>query len=171
VPGSELVEVEILELRADVQGLGTGPVLLLRERSGTRVLPIYIGVVEARSIKLAMDRIEPPRPLTHDLAVQLVQALGATLVHVVVNEVRQRVFYAIVELAGADGGRRSVESRPSDAVALAVRVGAPILVERDVLDEHGVDETPTDEAVVDEFKRFLDVINPDDFAPESGPGS
>ncbi len=169
VPGRELVEVEVLELRTEVQGLSTGPVLLLKERAGTRVLPIYIGVVEARAIKLGLDKIEPARPLTHDLALALVTALGASVHRVVVTEVRDRVFVAEVELTGETHAEAVISARPSDAVALAVRCQAPIFVDSAVMNDQSVDEAPTDDSLVDEFKRFLDVINPDDFAPGEEP--
>lgn len=142
--------------------------LLLREQDGrNRLLPIYIGGVEASAIHYALEGLEPPRPLTHDLLVDVVEALGAELDEIVVTEMRDRTFFAELHLTVA-GEKRTVSARPSDAVALAVRVGAPIYADDDLLDEQGQEPPPEPEEeaaeIIDEFKDFLENVDPEDFA-------
>lgn len=143
------------------------PVLLLRERDGlSRVLPIYIGGAEATSIHQALNGEEPPRPLTHDLLCLVLESVGTSLRKVTVNELRSGTFYAELELATGDQ-TTTVSARPSDAVALAVRLGTPVFASEAVLNEAGqVPQTGDDEepeALVDEFRRFIDEVSPDDF--------
>lgn len=145
------------------------PVMVLREQvESGRLLPILIGAPEAASIHTALEGITPPRPLTHDLAVTLLDTLGARLERVVITEMREHTFYAELHLRTASG-ESVVGCRPSDAVALAVRCGADIFAEEALLDSEGV-EAPADdddevdeEAILDEFRDFLDDIEPDDF--------
>ncbi len=145
------------------------PCLVLRETGGARrVLPIFIGGPEATAIAFALENVETPRPMTHDLMRTLLDEVGARVERVVVTELRGATFYAEIVVHHA-GEVRSVSSRPSDAVALAVRVGAPLWADEAVLDEAGRvpeaadgDEVP--EEVVEEFKAFIDQVNPDDFA-------
>lgn len=143
------------------------PCLLLREAEGERrILPIFIGSPEATAIALALEAVETPRPMTHDLIKDLLDELGARVERVVVTELRDSTFYAdiVVTMAGAV---HSVSARPSDAVALAVRYGAPVFAEEGVLDEAGrvaVDGAP--EEIVEQFREFIDQVNPDDFASE-----
>lgn len=146
------------------------PVVMLREDADrARVLPILIGAAEAQAIHVAIEGITPPRPLTHDLAVTVFQALGATLQRVVITEVREHTFYAELHFRSA-GGDTVVSSRPSDAIALAVRTEAPIFAEESLLDAAGVEAPELDsddedeETILDEFRDFLDDITPDDFA-------
>lgn len=153
------------------------PVILLRERAGQRrVLPIYIGHEEARAIALALEGVQTPRPMTHDLMRDLLQALDVAVMAVTVTELRDNeagsaTFYAEITL-GAAGRSVQVSSRPSDAVALAVRVDAPLYAAEDVLDaaaapllgedDEAGEEVP--EEIVDQFREFLDDVNPEDFA-------
>ena len=145
------------------------PCLLMRETAGDRrVLPIFIGGPEATAIAFALENVETPRPMTHDLMRNLLDELGARVERVVVTELRESTFFAEIVLNQA-GEVRSISSRPSDAVALAVRVGAPLYAEEGVLDEAGrVPETDNDgdvaEEVVEEFKAFIEHVNPEDFA-------
>ncbi len=128
-------------LRIHVEERTGAPVLLLRERPGSRVLPIWIGPAEARAIAAALAGEEPPRPQTHDLARSLVEALGARIERVAVTDLREGTFLAEIHLRRGDD-RFVVDARPSDAVALALRVRAPILVRSRLFDEAGgsVDE-------------------------------
>lgn len=145
------------------------PVVMLREHETDhpRVLPILIGGPEASAIHSALEGIVPPRPLTHDLLVVIIGALGATLTQVVITEVREHTFYAELHLVTA-AGEQKLSCRPSDAIALAVRTQCPIFAEEALLDEAAV-EAPLDagdveeEAILDEFRDFLDDINPEDF--------
>ena len=140
------------------------PCLLLREAEGAgRVLPIFIGNPEATAIAFALEEVETPRPMTHDLIKDLLDELGARVERVVVSDLRDSTFYAdiVVSLAG---NVHSISARPSDAVAIAVRFGAPVYAEEGVLDEAGraPGEGVPDE-IVEQFKEFIDQVNPDDF--------
>jgi bifunctional DNase/RNase len=139
------------------------PILLLREHDGDRYLPIWINTPEATAIALAHDGIRPERPLTHDLVTSLIEELGAQVSEVVVTELRGGTFYADLRLRVGDD-IHSISSRPSDAVAIAVRTDAPVFASRDLLDEAGVhirDEEDEDE--IAKFREFLDRIEPEDF--------
>ena len=160
--------MELLGVRVELPA--NTPVVMLREEGEhPRVLPILIGGAEASAIHTALEGITPPRPLTHDLTVTVFQALGATLERVVITEVRDHTFYAELHLRTATG-QTVVSSRPSDAIALAVRTDAPIFAEEGLLDEAGVaapevaEDGSDEEAILDEFRDFLDDITPDDFA-------
>jgi uncharacterized protein len=142
--------------------------VLLQERDGDqRLLPIMIGGAEASAIHYALEGVEPPRPLTHDLFVNVLQTLGITLERVEVTEIRDHTFYAELHL-NTSTGPKVVSSRPSDAIALAVRFGAPLFASDDLLDEVGQVPAPEpeeeQEEIIDEFKDFLKTVNPDDFA-------
>lgn len=134
-----------------------------------RILPIWIGPLEATSILIAVQGGTAPRPLAHDLMRGLLDAVGATVTRVEVSRIDDGTFYADVALSTALG-ERVVDARPSDAVALASRVGAPIWVADAVMAEAGVPDTVTDDDSetaerLDEFKRFLDDVEPEDFEP------
>jgi bifunctional DNase/RNase len=158
--------MELLGVRLELPA--NAPVVLLRESTGDRrVLPIYIGAEEAKAIALALEGVTTPRPMTHDLMRDLLTALGASVQRIVVTELRDSTFFAEVELA-LNGSTRRVSSRPSDAVALAVRVDAPIFASEDVLDdaanpaeEEGGEEQQ--EEIVDEFRQFIEQVRPEDF--------
>ena len=140
------------------------PILLLKEQDGDRYLPIWINTPEATSIALARDGIQPERPLTHDLLATVIDELDAEVKDVVVTELKGGTFYADLTLT-VDDGERVISSRPSDAVALAVRVDAPLFAQRRVLDEAGVQiSDASDEDEIEKFREFLDNIDPDDFA-------
>jgi bifunctional DNase/RNase len=141
------------------------PCLVLREAQGAgRVLPIFIGGPEATAIAFALEEVETPRPMTHDLVKDLLEELGARIERVTVTELRDATFYAEIVLSSA-GSVHSVSARPSDAVALAVRFGAPVFAEEGVLDEAGraPDEGVPDD-VVEQFREFIAGVNPEDFA-------
>ncbi len=143
------------------------PMVLLQEQTGSqRLLPIYIGSPEASSIHYALEGIDPPRPLTHDLFLTALQQLGATLERVVVTEVRDHTYYAELHLKAA-GVEHVLSSRPSDAIALAVRCEAPLFASDELLDEVGQlpEPEPEDEAedMIDEFKDFIENVSAEDF--------
>jgi bifunctional DNase/RNase len=161
------MEMELVGVRVQVPS--NAPIVLLRETAGRRrILPIFIGGPEAHAIDLALSGTETPRPMTHDLFQQTLEALGATLERIVVTELKDRTFFAELHLRTGGGETTTISSRPSDAIALAVRTGSPILAEEAVLEEAGVEEDdverPEEEQLVEELRRFLDVANPDDFA-------
>ncbi len=143
------------------------PIVLLRERDGDRYLPIWIGAAEATAIAYAQQGIEPPRPLTHDLLKMVIEGLGHELTEVRITKLEDGVFHAALVI---DGGTE-IESRSSDAIALALRTGTPIVAGEDILDAAGVAMTPdedTEDDEVERFKEFLDHVSAEDFEhPES----
>lgn len=145
------------KIQVDILGLSTSPAsggayaLILKEMSGNRRLPIIIGAFEAQSIALEIEGIKPPRPLTHDLMKNIIDTLGFGISEVVINELRDGTFYA--RLLMENPTNEEIDSRPSDAIALAVRYGVPIYVSLDVMNEagfipEGEEDIPTE--VVDE---------------------
>jgi uncharacterized protein len=160
------VEMELVSVEAPERPTRT-PVVILREVAGQRrVLPIFIGVPEAQAIALTMQNIETPRPMTHDLMKNLLEEVGAHVERITVTELREGTFFAEI-IVSAQGEVRTVSSRPSDAIALAIRVGSPIFAEEDVLEEAGRVEQPDEEEaeqVVEQFRDFIDRVNPEDFA-------
>jgi bifunctional DNase/RNase len=158
--------MELLWVRVELPA--NTPVVMLREHSErARVLPILIGGPEAAAIHAAIEGLVPPRPLTHDLLVIVLQTLGATLEKVVITEVRDHTFYAELHLV-TDKGSSVISCRPSDAIAVAVRTGSPIFAAEDLLDEAAVEVADDDgaddeEAILDEFRDFLDDVRPEDF--------
>ncbi|MBD3225624.1 MAG: hypothetical protein GF313_12925 [Caldithrix sp.] len=108
--------------------------IILKEREGKRTLPIVIGEYEAQSIALALENLKPPRPITHDLAINLLETLGATMDSIIISDLRDNTYFAIIRL-DFGGEILEVDSRPSDAIALAVRQGIDIYVEESVMDQ------------------------------------
>ncbi len=131
------------KVQVDILGLSTSPssggayALILKEMNGNRRLPIIIGAFEAQSIALEMEGIKPPRPLTHDLMKNIIDTFGVSLQDVYINELRDGTFYAKITIEGVSESQE-VDSRPSDAIALAVRYGVPIFVADEVLNEAGI---------------------------------
>ncbi len=158
---SESVPVELIGVRIELPS--NTPIVLLRERGGDRYLPIWIGTGEATAIALALEGVEPQRPLTHDLLSTIVAQPEATVNRVVVTDLRDGIFYADLVLTHG-GSEITVSSRPSDAIALAARTDAPISVLPGVLDEAGVEirDEDEDEAVA-RFRSFIDSVTPEDF--------
>jgi uncharacterized protein len=160
------VEMELVSVEAPERPTRT-PVVILRETAGQRrVLPIFIGTPEAQAIALSMQNIETPRPMTHDLMKNLLEEIGARVERITVTALRDGTFFAEIVL-NAQGEVRTVSSRPSDAIALAIRIGSPIFAEEEVLDEAGRVEQPDEEQaeqMVEEFREFIDHVNPEDFA-------
>jgi bifunctional DNase/RNase len=159
-----MVEMELLGVRVELPS--NTPIVLLRETAGERrMLPIFIGGPEATAIALALEGVETPRPMTHDLMKNVLDELEVTVERVVVTDLQDGTFYAELHLLGPQGAR-TVSSRPSDAIALAVRSGTPIFAAEGVLDEVGytVDESDDKEQVVEEFREFIDSVSPEDFA-------
>lgn len=143
------------------------PIVLLREAKGdNRVLPIFIGPVEATAIAYALQGVETPRPMTHDLLRDLLVALGVTVERIIITELRDRTFFAEIHMVGK-GSACTLSSRPSDAIALAARLGTPIFADEAVLEEAGVavsEEEEDPDVEVERFREFLEGVNPEDFA-------
>ncbi|MEX1281376.1 MAG: bifunctional nuclease family protein [Acidimicrobiia bacterium] len=159
---AEPVAVDLVGVR--IQLPSQSPIVLLKEREGTRHVPIWIGAVEATAIAYAMEGVVPERPLTHDLFAAVLGELDVRLERVVVTDLADQVFFADLVLQWGDEVR-VVSSRPSDAIALAARVAAPLFVSPEVLDEVGIelrDEDEEDE--IERFREFLDEIDPEDFS-------
>lgn len=156
-------ELEVVGLRVEMPA--NTPVLVLREIEGSRVLPIWIGAVEATAIAVVQQGLVPERPLTHDLLANVLAVTGHACEAVVITGLKDGVFFAELRLAGGV----AVTARPSDAVALAMRVSCLILCVDDVLDTAGVEAeavpegAPQDEAALEEFREFLDQVTPEDF--------
>ena len=146
--------------------VGKQPIVLLKTADGNKFLPIWIGHPEAASILMKLQGAGTPRPMTHDLLVEVLGELDAKCTQVSVTELRENTFFASITLS-VNGRELEIDSRPSDAIALAVRSGAPIFAAEEVIAEsaiefeHEVEET---EEVVDKFKEFLDRVTPEDFA-------
>jgi bifunctional DNase/RNase len=159
-------EMDLLGVHVEMPA--NAPMIVLRERGGAgKTVPIFIGAPEATAIALALDGVETPRPMTHDLIRDLLEMFAADVERVVITELHDKTFYAELRMV-RDGEPLVASCRPSDAVAIAVRVGAPIYVSDQVLNDAGVrDGDNSDDAepeeVVEEFKEFLDTISPDDF--------
>ena len=153
--------VEVVGVRVEMPT--NQPIVLVREVDGDRYVPIWIGAVEATAIAYAQQGVTPPRPLTHDLLKDVLTAVSATLVQVEITRLDAGVFYA--DLVLGDGTR--VGARPSDAIALALRTGSPVLVADEVLEEAGVAIPDEEEDEVEKFREFLDQISPEDFGADS----
>jgi uncharacterized protein len=157
------VPVELVGVRLQLPT--NQPVVLLREAAGTRFLPIWIGAVEATAIAYAVEGLVPMRPMTHDLMKVVAESLGGSVSRVVVTELREAVFYADLVL-DRDGEEIHVSARPSDAIAFAVRAGAPLFAAPEVLEEAGVEiKDAEEESEIEKFREFLDEVSPEDFVP------
>ena len=150
-------EVEVVGVRVEMPS--NQPIVLLRESTGERYLPIWIGAVEATAIAFAQQGVVPPRPLTHDLLKSVIDATGNDLTEIRITEVRDGVYYAT--LAFASGVE--VSARPSDSIALALRTGARIVCSDDLLEATGIEVAHEEEDEVEKFREFLDHVSPDDF--------
>ncbi|NDL56409.1 bifunctional nuclease domain-containing protein [Phytoactinopolyspora mesophila] len=157
-------ELDVVGVRVEMPS--NQPIVLLREVGGNRYLPIWIGAVEATAIAFAQQGVVPPRPLTHDLFKDVLEAMGTALEQVRITEVRDGTYYAELVFTGGV----EVSSRPSDSIALALRTGSPIYAADMLLDEAGVlmadGDSESDEVSEDEvakFREFLDQVSPEDF--------
>jgi len=150
-------EVDVIGVRVEMPS--NQPIVLLREVSGDRYLPIWIGAVEATAIAFAQQGVVPPRPLTHDLIKDLLNATGHDLSEVRITEMKDGIFYAVLVF---DSGIE-VSARPSDSIALALRTGSKIVCAEDVLDEAGLEVPDEQEDEVEKFREFLDQVSPEDF--------
>jgi bifunctional DNase/RNase len=146
--------------------VGKQPIVLLKTADGRRFLPIWIGAPEATAILAKLQNTETPRPMTHDLLRTIVEEMCATVVRIAVTELRDNTFYARIVLT-RNGDELEIDSRPSDAIALAVRVNAPIFAADEVIAESAIEfegEPAGDEQnVVEEFREFLESVKPEDF--------
>jgi len=154
-----LIEMSIKGLMVDP--VTNMPIVLLRDAENQRVLPIWVGPVEANAIALQVENVAPPRPMTHDLLRNLLAELGATLARVVISDLRESTFYAYLELH-RNGEVLFVDSRPSDALALSIRTKAPVFVDTRVLDRSRSTEASSEQADQERLQRWLESLDPDD---------
>src|SRR5919198_6267316 len=155
--GSVTTELTVVGVRVEMPS--NQPIVLLKEATGDRYLPIWIGAVEATAIAFAQQGVLPARPLTHDLFRDVLEALDVRLNTVNITALREGIFFA--DLIFSNGVE--VSARPSDSIALALRTGATIFASEDVLDEAGVAIPDEQEDEVEKFREFLDTISPEDF--------
>ena len=155
-----MIELELVGVRVELPH--NQPIVLLKERSGERFLPIWIGAVEATSIAFALQGVATARPMTHDLMRDLLANLHVVVDRIVVTSLRERTFYAEIQMTQGDESV-TVSSRPSDAIALAVRATVPIFADESVLSEAGIEIEDDDEDEVERFKEFLEQVTPEDF--------
>ena len=146
--------------------VGKQPIVLLKTADGNRYLPIWIGHPEAAAILMKLQGTDAPRPLTHDLLVNILSELDVDVVRVTVTELRENTFHASITVV-ANGAEIEIDSRSSDAIAVAVRAQVPIFAADDVIEESAIEfegEDVNEEDIVDEFKKFLDRVSAEDFA-------
>jgi uncharacterized protein len=154
---SDLVSMTIKGLMLDP--ISNSPIVVLRDDSEQIFLPIWVGIFEANAIALRLENIETPRPMTHDLLRTLLDTFEAKVSRIVINDLRESTFYATVDI---EAGERSIsiDARPSDAIALAIRTEAPIFVAQSVLDH--AQTIASDETQDDRLRKWLEEINPED---------
>ena len=154
------IEMTIKGLMVDP--ITNSPIVILRDKEGQRVLPIWVGIFEANAIALQIENISTPRPMTHDLLRNVIQDLKASVQKVVVCDLQENRFYALIYLA-LDGDTVAIDARPSDAIALALRTRAPIFVEDTVLDNAKTVDFTSEKSDADQLHKWLESLDPDDF--------
>ncbi len=155
----ELIEMTIKGLMVDP--ITNMPIIILRDRDGQRVLPIWVGVFEANAIALQIENIQTPRPMTHDLLRNVIQDLQATVEKVVVCDLKDNTFYALIHLQTANGPV-AIDARPSDAIALALRTRAPILVDANVIDHAKTVDFTNEKQDADRLQQWLESLDPNE---------
>lgn len=156
-----MIELSLVGVRVELPS--NQPIVLLKEATGDRYLPIWIGAVEATAIAFALQGIETPRPMTHDLMKDILSEVNVVVDRILVSELVDQTFYSTIRMT-ANGQTSEVSSRPSDAIALAVRLGTPIFASEEVLDQAGIELRDDEETEVEKFREFLDHVSPEDFA-------
>ena len=156
-----MIELSLVGVRVELPS--NQPIVLLKEANGDRYLPIWIGAVEATAIAFALQGIQTPRPMTHDLLRSILEETAVQVDQILISELVDQTFYAIIKMS-RNGEAKEVSSRPSDAIALAVRINAPIFANEEVLEQAGIELKDDEEAEVERFREFLDQISPEDFA-------
>jgi uncharacterized protein len=139
------------------------PIVLLKEDEGERYLPIWIGAAEAAAIAFAIQGVVTPRPMTHDLMKNLLEEVGAEVERIEITELREGTYYANINMK-MNGNAYEISARPSDAIALAVRVEAPIFADEEVLTDASILIPSDEEDEVEKFREFIESVNPEDFA-------
>jgi hypothetical protein len=155
-----MIEMKIAGVAMDTKS--NMPIIILKDKEGKRILPIWIGIFEAQSILIALEGVKLPRPLTHDLLQNMLQSLGARVTKVVINALKDNTYFAKINLLVNDNVME-IDSRPSDAIALALRASAPIYVVDPVINAATMPSHPIDDEEVKRFKEMLKDIKPEDF--------
>jgi bifunctional DNase/RNase len=155
-----MIEMELTGVRVELPS--NQPIVLLRERGGERYLPIWIGAAEAAAIALSLQGVVTPRPMTHDLMKDILEDFAIGVDRIVVTELRDSTFFATIQFLQR-GERTEISARPSDAIALAVRMSVPIYASEEVLDEASILIPADEDEEVEKFREFLDQVTPDDF--------
>ena len=137
------------------------PIVVLRDAEGQKVLPIWVGVFEANAIAVQIENVPTPRPMTHDLLRNIIQDLHATVERIVVTDLKENTFFALIHL-NISGERVAIDARPSDAIALALRASAPIFVEEAVIEQSKPVEPSTPQAESERLHKWLESLDPDD---------
>jgi uncharacterized protein len=154
-----LIEMTIKGLMVDP--ITNMPIVILKDKVGDRVLPIWVGIFEANAIALQMENIATPRPMTHDLLRNVITDLDGSVDRVVVSDLKDNTFYAIIHLT-VRGERVVIDARPSDAIALALRTRSPILVEEAVIDNAKTVDFASERADSDQLQKWLESLDPDE---------
>jgi bifunctional DNase/RNase len=154
------------ELQVEIKGLmldpsSNVPIVILRDIRSQLFLPIWIGVFEANAIALRLEGVEPPRPMTHDLLRSVVEELGGEVEKIVISDLKESTFFARIHVRNEDRNL-SIDARPSDAIALALRTSSPIFVLQSVLDRAQAVDLTSDATDEDKLKKWLEEINPDE---------
>jgi uncharacterized protein len=157
--GLSLVEMTIKGLMVDP--ITNMPIIILRDREGQKVLPIWVGVFEANAIQLQIENIQTPRPMTHDLLRNVIQDLQAAVERIVVCDLKDNTFYALIHLR-TPAGPVAIDARPSDAIALALRTRSPILVEERVIDNAKSIDFTNEKQDSDRLHQWLESLDPDE---------
>jgi len=138
------------------------PIIILKDQDDKRALPIWVGIFEANAIALELEKISTPRPMTHDLIKNILDGLGANVQQVVVNDLKDNTFFAVIEIS-VNGNKVNIDSRPSDAIALALRVNAPIFVTEKVVTKAKSIEVSEEKEESDRWREWLENLKPEDF--------
>ncbi len=155
-----------MQIEMSIKGLMVDPVtntpiVILRDKDGQRVLPIWVGIFEANAIALQIENVTTPRPMTHDLLRNVIHDLNATVQKIVVCDLQENTFYALIYLA-LNGDTLTIDARPSDAIALALRTRAPIFVEETVIDNAKPFDVAADKPDAERLHKWLESLDPDD---------
>jgi hypothetical protein len=154
-----LIEMTIKGLMVDP--ITNMPIVILKDKDGDRVLPIWVGIFEANAIALQIENIATPRPMTHDLLRNIIADLDGQVDRVVVSDLKDNTFYAVIHMT-VKGERVAVDARPSDAIALALRSRAPILVDETVIDNAKTVDFSSERADSDRLQKWLESLDPED---------
>jgi len=154
-------------IRMSVRGIALDPItnmpiIILKDVEEKRALPIWVGIFEANAIALELEKIATPRPMTHDLIKNILDGLGATVQQIVVNDLKDNTFFAVIEV-NYNGNMVSIDARPSDAIALALRVNAPIFVTEKVVSKAKSMDIADEKEETDRWKEWLENLKPEDF--------